>query len=147
MITNGYYNSYYLQSYYYIDNYYVDYGEYVSTASEVIYETIGMIRGIFNKDITIYVVTESVSTVTGENLKSESTGTTVRARVRPLTQFEIMRNSKRNLETTHRIYCDWSTEWDAGDRVVYNGDTYEIEGIIDPQELDKMMQMDVKYVS
>ena len=91
MIENGYKNEYYYSIYYWLDDYYPEYGTYVSTAAPF-YGTFGMIRGTFNKDIIIYTVTESISTVTGENVKTESTGMSLKARVRPLTQFEIMRN-------------------------------------------------------
>ena len=145
MITNGYKNSYYYLSYYFIDDYYIDWGDAVSTGYPI-YESFGMIRGLFNKDVTVYVITESVSTVTGENLKTESTGTNIRARIMPVTQNEIYYANKNNLEIKQRLYCDFSTWFDAGDRLEYDGETFEITGMKNPQELQNFLEVDYKRV-
>jgi SPP1 family predicted phage head-tail adaptor len=146
-MENGYQNKYYWPNWW-IDNYWVEWGTSTGSAvSTTFYPTIGMIKNTYNTDIVIYYVTESISTITKEIIHTESTGETMRARVRPLTQFEIMKNNKRGLETSHRVYCDWSTLFNAKDKMVYDGNTYEIVGILDPSHTHQFMEMDIKYVN
>jgi hypothetical protein len=145
MITNGYKNSYYYQGNFYIDNYWVDWGNYVAPAN-IYYETIGMIKGLLNNSITIYNITESVSTDTFENLKTQSTGTAFTCRISPLSEKKRFFAHKYNIETSHLMYSAWSTLFGAGDQILYDGDTYEIIGIVNPSEWNKLMQTELKHV-
>lgn len=104
------------------------------------------ISGMLNNTALVYTVTESVSTTTGENVKTNSTGTTVRARISPLSQRESYYVQKLQLETSHRMYCEYSTGFLAGDRVAFNSVTYEIVGITNPSEWNKFLQVDLKVV-
>jgi SPP1 family predicted phage head-tail adaptor len=145
MITNGYKNAYYYIPGYYIDNYYIDWGEYESTGYPT-YESFGMIRGLFNKDVTIYTITEAVST-TGEIVKTESTGITIKARVMPISQRELYYANKNNLEITQKLFCDYSTWFNAKDRLVYDSETFEITGLKNPQESEQFLEVEYKRVS
>lgn len=106
-----------------------------------------MIQGLLNNSVTIYKITESVSTDTGENIKTETSLGTYNVRISPLSQVERYYADKNNLETTHRMYCGFSTTFDAGDRVSYDSKTFEIIGITNPSEWDRFLQVDLKYVS
>ena len=106
-----------------------------------------MIQGLFNNTVEIYTITESVSTVTGENVKSETLLGTYNVRISPLSQSERYYANKNNLETTHRMYSTYTTSFDAGDRVKHDSITYEIVGITNPSEWDKFLQTDLKNVS
>jgi len=105
-----------------------------------------VINHLLKDSVTVYGVTESVSTTTGENVKTNSTGDVIAARISPLSQREIYYANKNNLETTHRMYCDYSTLFDAGDRVVLGTSTYEITGVTNPSEWNKFLQVDLKRV-
>jgi SPP1 family predicted phage head-tail adaptor len=111
-----------------------------------IFESFGMIKGLFNKEVLIYNVTESVSTLTGENLKTNSVGTSLKCRIMPVTRAEIFRANKNNLEVKHRLYCHMSTWFNEGDRILYDSETYEITGMKNPDELDHFLQVDYKLV-
>lgn len=145
MISNGYKNSYYYQPYYWMDNYYPEWGEYVAP-SKTIYESIGMIRGLFNKIVTVYPVTESVSTTTGENIKTNGTAVTIKARVVPLTKNEVYRANKLNLEIVQCLYTDMSTAFDEGDRIYYDGNYYEITELKNFDEWDRYLRVNYKRV-
>jgi SPP1 family predicted phage head-tail adaptor len=106
-----------------------------------------MISHLLKDSVTVYTVTESISTTTGENVKTNSTGDVIRARISPLSQREIYYANKNNLETTHRMYCDYSTLFSAGDRVAVGTSTYEIMGITNPSEWNKFLQVDLKRVN
>ena len=146
MITNGWKNSYYYQPYYWMDNYYLEWGTSTGLATIPIYESIGMIRGLFNKQVTIYNVTESVSTTTGENLKTNSTGFTIKARIVPTTAAEIYRANKTNCELIQRLYTDMSTLFNEGDRLMYDGNTFEITGCKNFDEWDRYLRVDYRRV-
>lgn len=106
-----------------------------------------MIQGLLNNTADIYTITESISSVTGENIKTEILLGTFRVRISPLSQRELYYSNRNNLETTHRMYSTYSTSWDAGDRVLFGSNTYEITGITNPSEWDRFLQTDLKYVS
>ena len=148
MITNGYQNQYYWPAYYWMDYYWPGAGALstVVTPALSIFESIGMIRGLFNKDVTIYNVTESVSTTTGENLKTNSTGFTIKARVVPTTAAEIYRANKTNCELIQRLYTDMSTQFNEGDRLMYDGNTFEITGCKNFDEWDRYLRVDYRRV-
>jgi SPP1 family predicted phage head-tail adaptor len=146
MITNGYQNANYWPIYYWMDYYWPGASAPSTITSTPIYESIGMIRGLFNKDVTIYNVTESVSTLTGENIKTNSTGMTIRARVVPTTASEIFRANKNNCELIQKLYTDMSTQFNEGDRVMYDGNTYEITGCKNFDEWNRYLRVDYKRV-
>lgn len=106
-----------------------------------------MISHLLNNTASIYTVTEALSSVTGETVKTSTLYATINVRISPLSQRELYYANKLNLETTHRMYSTFSSGWDAGDRVVFNTSTYEITGKTNPSEWDKFLQTDLKYVS
>lgn len=106
-----------------------------------------MIDHLLKDTVTVYTVTESVSTTTGENVKTNSTGDVIAARISPLSQREIYYANKNNLDTTHRMYCDYTSSILAGDRVVVGASTFEVMGITNPSMWDKFLQVDLKRVS
>lgn len=106
-----------------------------------------MIHGLLNNTATVYTITETVSTVTGEVVKSSTALLTFNVRISPLSQSERYYVNKNNVETTHRMYSTYSTIFTAGDRVVYGVSTFEITGITNPSEWNKFLQTDIKYVS
>jgi SPP1 family predicted phage head-tail adaptor len=102
---------------------------------------------LLNNTVIIYTVVESISTVTGENIKTETSIGTFKVRISPLSQNEQYYASKNNLNTTHKMYCQYSTVFDAGDRVVIGTSTFEIAGITNPSLWNKFLQVDLKNVS
>jgi SPP1 family predicted phage head-tail adaptor len=104
------------------------------------------ISHFYNDVVTLYTVTESVSTLTGENLKTNSTGVSVKCKIRPLTNYEKYMQNKNNVEMTHRIYASCSTFWENVNRILYGSVQYEIVGIINPFNKNDFYQIDVKAV-
>jgi len=105
------------------------------------------IVSLLNNTVTIYTVAESVSTTTGENVKTETSIGTFKVRISPLSQSEQYYANKNNLGTTHRMYLSYSTAFDAGDRVIVGTSTFEIVGITNPSLWNKFLQVDLKNVS
>ena len=58
---------------------------------------IEMIKRFYTDTVTVYTVTEGISTDTGENIKTNSTGTTLKCKVRPITNAESYYQNKNNL--------------------------------------------------
>lgn len=100
----------------------------------------------YTDTVTVYTVTESISSVTGENVKSSSTGVSLKCKVRPLTNYEKFIQNKNNLETTHRVYCGYSTCITALDRIVYSNSTFEIISMITPFNKRDFMQVDIRVI-
>ena len=105
------------------------------------------ILSLLNNSVTIYTIAESISSDTGENIKTETSIGTFKVRISPLSQREQYYANKNNLDTSHRMYCPYSTAFNAGDRVVYGTSTFEITGITNPSEWNKFLQVDLKRVS
>jgi head-tail adaptor len=106
-----------------------------------------MINSLYQHTATIYTVSEGISSLTGENTKTNTLLGTVKCRVRPLSVREQFYQNKNNLETTHRMYCDYSTSFDNVSRVVHGTSTFEIIGIVNPFGQNEFLQVDMKYVS
>jgi hypothetical protein len=97
----------------------------------------------YTDTVTLYYVTESISTVTGENVKTNSVGTNLKCKIRPLTNYEQFIQNKNSRNVSHRIYCAQSTAFVNVDRIEYGGITFEIKGIINPFNKNEFMQVDV----
>jgi len=105
-----------------------------------------MINHLLKDTVTVYSVTEVESTATGEFVKVQSTGFDIKARISPLSARESYYNQKLNLDTTHKMYCEYSTLFNKLDRVLFNSKTYEIKGIINPSEWNKFLKVDLNNV-
>lgn len=103
-----------------------------------------MIENYYTHDVTVYTVTEGISSVTGENTRTNSTGTAFKVRVRPITNQESFYQDKNNLEITHFMYSTISTFFNQSDRVVYDGSTYEIQGITNPMGMNRYQRTTLK---
>ncbi len=107
-----------------------------------------MIHRFYTDTVTIYTITEGISSVTGENVKTASTITTsLKCKVRPITNAENYYQNKNNLEVTHYMYCDVSTAFNQLDRVVFGASTFEIKGIINPMSMDRYQKVELKAVT
>ena len=100
----------------------------------------------YTDSVTLYSMTQGISTL-GENILLSTTGSTLRCKVRPLSNSERFYQNRNNLETTHRMYCAYTTIFDTIDRVVYKDSTFEITGIINPFEKNDFLQVDLKAVT
>ena len=107
---------------------------------------IEMIKRFYTDTVTVYTITEGISSVTGENVKTASTGTTIKCKVRPLTNAESYYQNKNNLQISHYMYCDVSTSIVQLDRVAFGSSTFEIKGIINPMGMNKYMRVDLEAV-
>ena len=68
-----------------------------------------MITHLLKDNVTVYTITDGISTDTGENIKTESTGNVIKARISPLSDRESYYSQKMNRVVSHRMYCDYST--------------------------------------
>jgi SPP1 family predicted phage head-tail adaptor len=105
-----------------------------------------MINHLLKDTVTVYSVTEAESTATGEFVKTQSTGFTIKARISPLSARESYYAHKSNLDISHRMYCEYSTLFNQLDRVNFNSRTYEVKGITNPSEWNKFLQVDLLNV-
>ena len=105
-----------------------------------------MIGNLLNNFVTVYSITQGVSTATGENVETLSTGITIKARISPLSQQEQYFAHKEQLNTTHRLYCEYVTTWDTWDQVYFNGVMYEITGTTNPSEANKFLQINLQAI-
>jgi hypothetical protein len=108
---------------------------------------IELISRFYTHDVTVYRITEGISSETGENIKTASTITSnLKCRVRPITNAESYYQNKNNLEISHYMYCEVSTAYNQQDRVVYGSSTFEINSIINPMGMDKYQRVGLKAV-
>ena len=105
-----------------------------------------MIENYYTHDVTAYTITAGISSVTGENVKTASTGVSFKARVRPITNAESFYQNKVNLEVTHYMYSPVSTTFTQSDRIVYGTSTYEVTGIINPMGMGRHQRAELKVV-
>ena len=106
-----------------------------------------MITHLLKDTVTIYTITQGISTDTGENIKTESTGFALKARVSPLSDRESYFAQKNNRIVSHRMYCDYSTAFDNVSRVVIVTSTYEIiGGPKNPSMWNKFLEVDLQVV-
>ena len=98
------------------------------------------------QNITLYSCTLSISTDTGENVTSYSTGTATKGRIRPLSANEQYSRQKINDVSTHRLYCNYSTMFNSKDKIVCGTSTYEITGIINPMNFNRFLEVDLAVV-
>lgn len=106
-----------------------------------------MIENFYNDTVTIYRITEGISTVTGENVKTASTVTTdLKCKIRPMTNQESFYQHKNNLEITHYMYSAVSTLFQQLDRIVFGTSTFEVTGIINPMQYGRYQRAGLKAV-
>ena len=103
-----------------------------------------MIQDYFNKSVIVQVATKGISTATGENTETWSTGTTIRASVRPLSMDRQFIQNKSAALVTHRLYSTYAPG--MYDRVVFEGKNYEVLAVIDPMSMGRVYQVDMRYV-
>jgi SPP1 family predicted phage head-tail adaptor len=104
------------------------------------------IQRFYKDDVILYTVTEGISSITGENVKTNSAGDSIKGKVRPLTQFERYSQNKNNYDVTHRLYTWFSTLYSNIDRAEYNGEVYEIISISNPFEKNEFLQIDMRLI-
>lgn len=104
-----------------------------------------MIQNYFNQSVLVQTPTKSISTDTGENVESWSTGTTVKASVRPLSLDKQYIQNQSHVLVTHRMYSTHLP--DVNDRVYYDSRYYQIVSIIDPMTMSRFYQVDMRHVS
>lgn len=105
-----------------------------------------MIEDYYTHDVTIYTITESISSVTGENVKTASTGIAMKVRIRPITNQESFFQNKSNLNITHYMYSAISTAFSHLDRVVYETSTFEIKGITNPMGMNRYQRAELQAI-
>jgi head-tail adaptor len=107
-----------------------------------------MISHLLKDNVTVYTITESISSETGENIKTESTGDVIKARISPLSDRESYFAQKNNRTISHRMYCDYSTLCDSISRVSFGTSTYEVVGgPSNPSMWNKFLEIDLQVVS
>lgn len=104
-----------------------------------------MIQNYFKQSVLVQTPTKSISTTTGETVEKWSTGTTVKASIRPLSLDKQYIQNKSYALVTHRMYSTYLP--DVNDRVYYDSRYYQIMSIIDPMTMGRFYQVDMRHVS
>lgn len=103
-----------------------------------------MITDYMTQTFEIQQVAMSISTDTGENVETWSTRTSIKGRLRPLSQYETYLQNRNTVVATHRLYSTYAVS--VYDRVYYGGNYYSVTGVIDPMTMTRFYQIDLKVV-
>jgi hypothetical protein len=107
---------------------------------------IEMISRFYTQNLTGYIVTQGISSLTGENVDTLSTGASFKGRIRPLSARESYYQNKENLEITHYLYCAADSVNNTFDKVTYGSQTYDVNDYINPMEMNKYYRLELKAV-
>ena len=96
--------------------------------------------------VTLETMTEGAADSFGEPTRTYTTLGTAWAQIVPLRPNERLLASQIDAQITHRIEIGWASEFAAlspKDRVTYDGRTFDIVGVVDPQDNNRELHLTV----
>lgn len=106
-----------------------------------------MIENFFTQDISLYKLTEAVSTDTGDTVKTYTLTKAVKGRIAPMTDSEVYRKHKMGEDARYKMYVPISTLFEASDKIVCGTSTYIMTGQRNPMNMDRFLVCELKVVS